>query len=97
MFSIGDYVKLNYVSEQDILHSRYIGEVGVFQGYDEDGYAQVRFKDWSLYLVDKESISLDKKATLQSIFYAYCQEDDELLNTIENFINSNAENKVRPA
>lgn len=92
MFNTGDFVKLNYVTEQDTLHSRYIGEVGVFQGYDEDGYAQVRFKDWSLYLVDKESISLEKKATLQSIFYAYCHDGEtDLINAIENYINGNAE------
>ena len=41
MFKIGDYVRVERVSKQDKLHSRFVGEIGVFQGYDEEGYAQV--------------------------------------------------------
>lgn len=96
MFKIGDYVRVERVSKQDELHSRFVGEIGVFQGYDEEGYghAQVRFKDWSLYLVDKEAISLHKGATIKSIMYAYCLEnEEELIGVLEKFFEERLANK----
>lgn len=88
MLKIGDYVSLTYVDEQDIIHRRYVGEVGVFQGNSDDDYAKVRFPDWSEYLVNESSLNLCRTATAESILYAYCCENDlDLLNRLNEFMN----------
>ena len=42
MFKIGDIVSIRNIDDGDNLHGRYIGETGIFQGYDGN-LALVRF------------------------------------------------------
>lgn len=89
MFRLGDRVKLNRVTADDVLLRRYVGETGVFQGYDERGCAVVRFNNFAGYLVDESALSFVGSATVQSIFYAHCQENEhELIEALTELFES---------
>ena len=90
MFKAGDYVSLTHVTKEDISHSRYVGEVGVFQGYDKTGYAMVKFGEWGGYYVNDYALSLSRSATIDSILYAYCYENDtDLSDRLNEYVKEN--------
>ena len=80
MLKPGDVLRLTNVSEQDVIHKRYIGEECVFQRYYESGETapenitliEVRFPDWSLYVLEEKDVELVKPATLDTLIYSYC-------------------------
>ena len=89
-FRIGDYIRLNAVTESDKFHKRYVGEIGIYQGTDESNANRslVRFDDFSLYIVDTDSLSLEKPADLDSIFKAFAEDNDgyeEFRDAIKDF------------
>lgn len=89
-FRIGDYVKLKYVDESDMIFGRYKGEVGIYQGADEryTNYSYVRFGNFGQYIVKTNSLMLEKPADLDSIFKAFGEDIDgyeKFRDTIKNF------------
>lgn len=95
MFKPGDVLRLTNVSEQDIIHKRYIGEECIFQRYYESGETvpenitliEVRFPDWSLYILAEKDVELVKPATLDTLIYSYCMEDEkDFIKDLKNFI-----------
>lgn len=93
MFKIGDIVYLTTITEEDKSHGRYEGEMGIFQGYndeaDENGrVALVRFGDWGGYLVyEKHLMKLADTASVESIFKAFNLEDEEdLIARLKEFM-----------
>lgn len=95
MFKPGDVLRLTNVSEQDIVHKRYIGEECIFQGYyksdetvlENKALIEVRFPDWSLYIVNEKDVELVKSATLDTFIYSYCMEDEkDFIKDLKNFI-----------
>ena len=94
MFKPGDVLRLTNVSEQDVIHKRYIGEECVFQQYyksdetvpDNVTLMEVRFPDWSLYVVNETDVELVKPATLDTLIYSYCMEDEkDFIKDLKNF------------
>ena len=95
MFKPGDVLRLTNVSEQDTIHKRYIGEECVFQRYyqsdetvpDNITLIEVRFPDWSLYVIDEKDVELVKPATLDTLIYSYCMEDEkDFIKDLKNFM-----------
>mgnify|MGYP001774102391 CR=1 FL=1 len=95
MFKPGDVLRLTNVSEQDIIHKRYIGEECIFQRYYESGETvpenitliEVRFPDWSLYILAEKDVELVKPATLDTLIYSYCMEDEkDFIKDLKTFI-----------
>ena len=89
IFRIGDYVKLNYVDESDMIFGRYTDEVGIYQGAEKDtNYSFVRFGNFRQYIVNTNSLTLEKPADLDSIFKAFGEDIDgygEFRDAIKNF------------
>ena len=93
-FNVGDMVRLRNVSEEDVSHGRYVGEIGIFQGLwnfnnpSEQNSAQVRFGDWGGYIVFLEDLELIARADIATIFIAHCMENEtELLEDIKTYHN----------
>ena len=95
MLKPGDVLRLTNVSKQDIIHKRYIGEECVFQRYyksdetvlDDIALIEVRFPDWSLYVVEEKDVELVKPATLDTLIYSYCMEDEkDFIKDLKNFM-----------
>lgn len=86
MFKIGDYVRLNRVTEDDILRSRYVGEQGVVRGYTEEGYVRVGFECCNNYFVNEEDLDFESEATIRSILLVYgLEEREDLFETLDEF------------
>lgn len=92
MFEVGDLVRLKNVSEEDISHGRYVGEIGIYQGLwnfnnpSEKDSAEVRFGDWGGYIVFLEDLEVVAHADISTIFIAHNMENEtELLGDIKTF------------
>lgn len=81
-FHRGDMVRLKNVSEEDVSHGRYVGEIGIFQDLwnynnpSEENSAQVRFGNWGGYIVFLEDLELVARADVTTIFIAHCMEKE---------------------
>ena len=72
VFKIGDQVKVVNVTETDTLLNRYVGEVGIVQGFDcTDNCYIVKFEGASKYLLEPKQLELYKPATATTILEAY--------------------------
>ena len=90
-YNVGDLVTLKRVTDDDILHGRYAGEIGVFQKLynyglsNEKDSAEIRFGDTDGYVVYLEDLELIATADIHSVFLAHrAENNEELLKDIQN-------------
>lgn len=88
MFKIGDIVSIRNIDDGDNLHGRYIGETGIFQGYDGN-LALVRFINFDKYYTFPSDIELVKNACVESILSAFNIENQQLLDRLVEYVKGN--------
>jgi hypothetical protein len=92
-FNVGDIVRLTNVTEDDKLHGRYIGEIGIFQKLynykmrNEEDSAEIRFGNTKGYVVYLEDLELVATANIRSIFLAHdVEHNKELLKDVQQCV-----------
>ena len=92
-FNVGDIVRLTSITEDDKLHGRYIGEIGIFQKLhnykmrNEEDSAEIRFGNTKGYIVYLEDLELVAIANIRSIFLAHdVEHNKELLKDVQQCV-----------